>query len=158
MVSLGPDDQRKLGKVLDSIAVNFDYVLLDTAAGIGPSVLWFNKYANQNIVVLTSTPTSLTDAYALIKTVSGRCKRKILYLILNLIREDQKYQEVYDRLEKATKQFLGLDLKYLGKVPEDSTVNKAVCEQTPFFNSNPDCKASHAVSKLADQIIHPAEV
>lgn len=153
MVNLGPEDQKRLEEVLESITGSFDYVLLDTAAGIGSSVLWFNKFANQNIVVLTPTPTSLTDAYALIKTVSGRYNRRVFHLIINLIREDQKYHEVFDRLEKAAKQFLSLELKCLGNVPEDNTVNVSVYRQIPFIKQNPKCNASLAVFRIADRIM-----
>jgi flagellar biosynthesis protein FlhG len=153
MVNLGPEDQKRLEDVLNSITGNFDYILLDTAAGIGSSVLWFNEFANQNIVVLTPTPTSLTDAYALMKTVSGRYNQRIFHLIINLIRKDQNYHEVFDRLEKAAKQFLGLELKNLGNVPEDNTVNAAVFRQIPFIKHNPKCNASLAVFSIADRIM-----
>jgi flagellar biosynthesis protein FlhG len=153
MVTLGPDEQKNLGEILFSVASGFDYVLIDTAAGIGPSVLWFNDFVSRNLVILTPDPTSLTDAYAFIKTISNRYNRDLFYLILNNIKKEQEDRRIFNRLEEVVTQYLKLQLKYLGAVPNDQAVSKAVYSRIPFIKNSPDCSAAMAVSRLADGIL-----
>jgi len=96
MVTLGPEEQAQLGEALTSISSHFNYVLVDTAAGIGPSVLWFNNFVNHNIIVLTPDPTSLTDAYALIKILARDYNRNRFYLVLNLVTSEQEGRQNYN--------------------------------------------------------------
>lgn len=152
MVTLGHDEQNKLGELLTSLSNHFNYILMDTAAGIGPSVLWFNNFADHNIVVLKPDPTSLTDAYALIKTLSGKFGRDIFYLVLNFVKEEKEDLKTYETLKSVASKFLNLDLQYLGPIPEDKAVTAAICQQMPFIQKVPQCKASQAVFKLADRI------
>jgi len=152
MVALGPDDQTRLGGLLDGLANHFDYVLMDTAAGIGPSVLWFNNFVDYNLILLTPDPTSLTDAYALIKTLSREFRRDDFQLILNLARDEQEARRTFARIQTVAKKFLDVDLSYLGAIPDDDAVNKAVRQQLPFVRGLPESKAAQAVQLLAAKI------
>ncbi len=152
MVTLGPEDQGRLGNVLTTISSHFDYVLMDTAAGIGPSVLWFNSFVNHNIIVLSPDPASLTDSYALIKILSRDHNRKNFHLVINLANSDREGLQTYETLEKVAKKFLNLDLQYLGTVPDDKSVRKAVRGRYPFIQKAPQSKASQALFNLADRI------
>ena len=153
MVTLGPEEQNRLGNLLTIIAGHFDYVLMDTAAGIGPSVLWFNNFVDYNVVVLSTDPTSLTDAYALIKTLATKCEQNFFYIVCNFIKGAQENKKAYQALEKATNRFLNLKLQYLGSIPEDKAVDNSVCRQMPFIQNAPQCKAAKAVVSLADHIL-----
>jgi flagellar biosynthesis protein FlhG len=152
MVNLGPEDQAQLGSVLRSIAAHFDFVLMDTAAGIGPSVLWFNAFVDHNIVVVTPDPTSVTDAYALIKILSRDYQRQRFHLLLNQVTDEQEGRQTYNGLAQVAHKFLQLNLNYLGAVPKDAAVIKAVQQQTPFVKQTPQSKAAKAVGKLAERI------
>jgi flagellar biosynthesis protein FlhG len=152
MVTLGPQDQAQLGKVLNDIGSHFDYVLMDTAAGIGPSVLWFNQFVKYNIVVLSPDPTSITDAYALIKILSRDYNRKDFYVVLNFVSGEREGRQAYDKLQGAAKRFLSLDLRYLGSVPEDKAIRQALREQSPFVVTLPESKTARAVLSLADRV------
>jgi flagellar biosynthesis protein FlhG len=152
MVTLGPDDQTRLGRLLDGLANHFDYVLMDTAAGIGPSVLWFNNFVDHNIVLLTPDPTSLTDAYALIKILSQEFRRDHFQLILNFVRDEQEARQTFTRIQSVAKKFLDVEVVYLGAIPDDDAVNKAVRRQLPFVQGLPESKAAQAVLKLAARI------
>jgi flagellar biosynthesis protein FlhG len=153
MVNLGPEDQTLLKEVLSSIARHFDYVIMDTAAGIGQSVLWFNSFVEHNIVVLSPDPTSLTDAYALIKVLSRDYKRQHFHLVLNLVTDEQESQQTYIGLAKVASKFLQLQLNYLGSVPRDPAVYKAIHHQTPFVRQSPGSKAAKAVQELAKRVL-----
>ena len=152
MVTLGPEDQTRLGDVLTSIASHFDYALMDTAAGIGPSVLWFNGFVGHNMIVLSSDPTSLTDSYALIKILSRDYNRKHFHLVINFVNSDVEGRETYEILEKVAKKFLGLNLKYLGTVPDDRAVQNAARKQHPFIQDAPQSKAAQALFVMVDRI------
>jgi flagellar biosynthesis protein FlhG len=152
MVSLGRDQQERLTALFSIITDQFDYVLVDTAAGIGSSVLWLNQFAQFNVIVLTPDPTSLTDAYAIIKTLFTQFNRTLFYVVLNLIRDEKEGRRAYETLKGVANQFLDLDLQYLGAIPEDVSVKKAVREQMPFIQKDPACAAAKAVSMLVDQM------
>ena len=152
MVTLGPEEQAQLGEVLTSISGHFDYVLMDTAAGIGPSVLWFNNFVNHNIIILSPDPTSLTDAYALIKILSRDYNRNHFYLVLNFVTSEREGRQTYETLERVAKKFLDLDLQYLGAIPQAKVVQEAVLKQAPFIQQVPQSKAAQAVFILADRI------
>jgi flagellar biosynthesis protein FlhG len=152
MVALGPDDQTRLGRLLDGLANHFDYVLMDTAAGIGPSVLWFNNFVDHNLVLLTPDPTSLTDAYALIKTLAREFHRDNFQLILNFARDEQEAHQVFARIQTVAKKFLDVEVAFLGAIPDDDAVNKAVRQQLPFIQGLPQSKAAQAVQHLAAKI------
>jgi flagellar biosynthesis protein FlhG len=152
MVTLGPDEQAQLGDVLDAISEHFDFVLVDTAAGIGPSVLWFNNFAQYSIVVVTPDPTSMTDAYALIKIMARDYDRDRFYLLMNSVGNALEGRQIYDNLQKVAQKFLNIHLQYLGIVPEDKAVIRGVREQVPFIRQSPQSEAARAVYALAELI------
>jgi len=152
MVTLGPEDQTRLGRLLEELANHFDYALMDTAAGIGPSVLWFNNFVDHNIILLTPDPTSLTDAYALIKTLSREFHKDRFQLILNFAGDEEEAHQTFVRIQTVAKKFLDVEVVYLGAIPDDEAVNTAVRRQLPFIQSLPDSKAAQAVHLLAAKI------
>lgn len=155
MVSLGAEDQAQIAEVLNSIAVSgrFDYLLMDTAAGIGSSVLWFNRFADHNIVVITPDPTSMTDAYALIKVLSRDYDRTAFLLLMNLVSNPQEGDQVFDTMARVAKQFLNISLQSLGAMPQDKSVVKAVREQKPFMKTEPYGRAAQAIEVIAGRIL-----
>jgi flagellar biosynthesis protein FlhG len=152
MVNLGPEEQEQLGRVVRAMARSFDFVLVDTAAGIGPAVLWFNTLVDYNILVVTPDPTAITDAYALIKVLSRDYHRRKFHLLLNSVASDKEGRQVYEHLARVASQFLHLQLQYLGMVPRDAAVSRGVREQAPFLKLVPQSKASQAVTALAARL------
>ncbi|MEW6388768.1 MAG: MinD/ParA family protein [Thermodesulfobacteriota bacterium] len=152
MVNLGLEDQAQLASVLTAIGAHFDYVLVDTAAGLGPSVLWFNTLADHIILVVTPDPTSLTDAYAMIKVLFQEYHRRQFHILMNLVKEETEGRQTFNTLAKVAAKFLNLTLDYLGSVPQDYAVIKAVREQVPFLKLSPQSPASQAVENLAARL------
>lgn len=152
MVTLGTEEQSRLGEFLRAISARFDFTLIDTAAGIGPTVLWFNQYARYNLVMLDPDPTSLTDSYALMKVLARKYDKTDIYLLLNLIGTQREGDEIYERMQRIARTFLNLSLHYLGAIPPDTSVREAVREQHPFVLKNPWGQASQAIYALADKI------
>ncbi len=153
MVNLGPEDQALIGQLLQALSADFDMVLVDVAAGIGSSVLWFNTVVHHNIVVITPDPTSITDAYALIKVLLRDYGRKRFHLIANMVRNEKEGMQICQGLIKVVKKFLDIEPDYLGFVPRDNLMAKAVREQVPAIRCEKTGKADDAIRKLAAKIV-----
>jgi flagellar biosynthesis protein FlhG len=156
MANLGPDDQTLLGEVLAGVAAPFDHVLVDTAAGLGPAVLWFNNLADHSLVVVTPDPTALTDAYALIKVLVQQYQRRHFLVALNNVQGEREARQTFATLAQAAAKFLDLHLDYLGSVPSDPAVKRALRSQAPFWEQSPESRASQAVTAMASRMMHLA--
>ena len=153
LANLGPQDHQELGEILRSISGHFDIVLVDTAAGIGSSVLWFNTFVDYNILVLTPDPTAMTDAYALVKVLSRDYQRKSFHLLLNQVKNEAEARQVYEHLSRVASHFLDLHLEYLGGVPHDPAVSKGVRDQVPFIKIAPQSKAALTLFRHAERVL-----
>jgi flagellar biosynthesis protein FlhG len=152
MVSLGERQQDRLADFIKTVSADFDYVIVDTAAGIGSSVLWFNTFCDHNIFILSPDPTSMTDAYALIKLLSRDYGINRFNLVANLVNGLRQGGHAVDTIKRVTQRFLNLELSHLGSIPEDKAVRNAVLDQVPFVEQTPGCKAARAVHDLAQRI------
>lgn len=157
MVALEIHEQMQLSAILDSIATHFDYLLLDTAAGIGSSVLWLNTFANHNVIVVTPDPTSLTDAYALIKVLSKDYGREGFYIVMNSVESEREGLQTFENLARVAAKFLEIRLRYLGAIPHDKAVVQAVRDQEPLLKRAPDSKAGLALWAVTDRLLELVE-
>ena len=153
MANLSYEEQAFLTNNLDDIVDEFDYVLLDTSAGIGESVLWLNNWAKTNIVILSPDPTSMTDAYALIKVLASQYGKEKFHLIINIVKSKKEGREVFNSMAAVLNNFLKIDPALLGMIPQDLHVVQAIRSQKPFILSHPQAKASQAIKSLAEEII-----
>ena len=152
MVALGARQQTRLADFLTEVAEAFDYVIIDTAAGIGASVLWYNRFCDHNIFILSPDPTSMTDAYALIKLLSRDHGINRFNLVLNLVQGAREGKHTVDTIKRVTQRFLNLELVHLGNIPDDKSVKRAVLDQVPFIEQTPGCRASRAIHDLARRV------
>ncbi|MCP3951878.1 MAG: MinD/ParA family protein [Desulfobacterales bacterium] len=152
MVDLGPEEQDRIRGYLQAVSADFDYVLIDTAAGIGASVLWFTSIADDVTLVLTPDPTSITDAYALMKVLSQKYARNTFNLVLNSVTDTREGAGVFNNLKNVTEKFLNLDLRFLGAIPYDADVSRAIREQIPFLKRTPNSEAAQAIEEIAEKI------
>jgi flagellar biosynthesis protein FlhG len=152
MVSLGERQQDRLACFIKNVATDFDYVIIDTAAGIGSSVVWYNRFCDHNIFILSPDPTSMTDAYALIKLLSRDHGINRFNLVLNFVRGVREGNHTVDTIQRVTQRFLNLKLSHLGSIPEDKAVQRAVLDQVPFIEQTPGSKAARAVHGLAQRV------
>jgi len=150
------NDHQKLFLLneLDHYAESLDAVLIDTGAGISSNVLFFNIAARERIVVANNEPPSLTDAYALIKVLATRHEEMRFMVLANALSHTQEGQAVYRSLAKVTERFLGEEvvLDYLGFIPHDEAVPRAVCQQQPVLALYPQTPASRAFLRLAQKL------
>jgi len=152
MAELSRGQKITLMDELNELDEDFDFMFIDTAAGITSNVLYFNMAAKEIIVVVTPEPTSLTDAYALIKILYNGHDEKRIMLIVNMVRNFQEGREVYRKLSKATERFLDLSIEYLGHITHDEKVTEAVKQQKMFTEIYPYTQASKCLSSIAKKI------
>lgn len=153
MANLTFEEQTFLTNSLEDIIGSFAYVIVDTAAGIGDSVLWFNTWSQENIVILTPDPTSMTDAYALIKVLNSRHGRKRFHLLINNVQSRKEGQGVFASISMVLERFLKIKPLALGAMPHDKSVAQAIREQRPFLLTAPESKASLEIFAVAERII-----
>jgi len=153
MAALTAAEQAFLTTALDRLLRGFDVVLVDTAAGIGDSVLWLNSWAQENIFVVSPDPTSMTDAYALIKILHTRYGRSRFHLLINNARTKSEGEGVFRNMALVLEKFLKIKPMPFGIIPYDKCVAQAIREQRPFLLSQPESRASRAVCNAAEQIL-----
>lgn len=131
-----------------------DLIIIDTGAGISNSVTSFTRIANEVIVVTTPEPTSLTDAYGIIKSIAkdSDAHDKKIYLTVNMVTKREIGEETFKKLHKITKDFLNIDLEYLGSIFYDEGVKDSVYKQNPFVTLNPRGKASFCMKEILNNI------
>jgi flagellar biosynthesis protein FlhG len=134
---------------LDTLA---DVSLIDTGAGLSRNVLAFLCAVEEIIVVTTPEPTAITDAYATIKVVSMENPTAKQSLVVNMAHSEAEAEAVAERLILIAERFLNVKLEFLGFIPQDPTVSKAVRTQSPFVLSQPSCLAAQGVQRIAEQL------
>ena len=137
---------------LNTLNEDIDFMFIDTAAGIAGNVMYFNAAAREIIVVASSEPTSLTDAYALIKVLYQRHAKKRFRLLVNMVKSPGEAREVYLRLSAATDHFLNLTIEYLGYVLHDEKLQDAVKQQKAMAELYPDSPASKCLQIIAGKL------
>lgn len=152
MLNLGQREQSILENLLRKLSLQYDFVVVDTAAGIGQSVLWLNRFVDYPIVVVTPDPTSMTDAYALIKVMAKDYGRASFMVVVNEIQSTKEGEEVFGTLENVAGKFLQVRLNHLGSVLLDPEVARAVRRQVPFLETSPDTKAARGILELSEAV------
>jgi flagellar biosynthesis protein FlhG len=150
------DDEKKilLMEELDRVSDGYDFLIFDTGAGISTNVTYFCSAAHEVLLVATAEPTSLTDVYALIKTLYIKHSQKYFRMIINLVNSEREAQLIFRNLAAVTDRFLpNVSVEYLGYIVSDSNVTKAVRQQKAFSEIYPYAKVTQCVKKLAQKMI-----
>lgn len=145
--------RERLIQGLREIGRNTDVLLIDTSAGISRNVLGFTSAADEVIIVLTPEPTSLTDAYGLIKIISRFQLHSQVHLVVNRAASDQEAQQTIAKMETVAQKYLQVKLVPLGYIYDDKTVNKAVMKQEPFILHYPESAAAHSLQQIAANLL-----
>ncbi len=150
MLTLSTGQKLDLLESMDYLEDRVDYLIVDTGAGINDSVLYFNLAVQERVLVMTPEPTSLTDAYALIKVLKLQHGVERFRVLLNMSPDERVARQVFSRLHQACDHFLdGVSLDLVGFIPQDPVVRRAVIRQEPFSIMDPNAPASLAVQKVA---------
>jgi flagellar biosynthesis protein FlhG len=152
MADLSRGEKLALLDELDGLGTELDFMLIDTAAGIAGNVIYFNVAAREIIVVVSPEPTSITDAYALIKILYSNYGEKRFMLLVNMVRNSNEAREVFLKVSNATSHFLNLSIEYLGYVFDDAKVTEAVRRQKALAEIYPDSRASKCLQSIARKL------
>jgi flagellar biosynthesis protein FlhG len=152
MAQLSAPQKMNLLEQIDRWSLPVDVMLIDTSAGLGDSVVHFNLSAQESIDVVTPEPTSITDAYALIKVLSQNHGQRRFHLIFNLVRSEAEAQGIFETLLKITDQFLDVSLNTLGHVTVDSHMTKAIRRQRALMEAFPGSDAGECLRRIARRL------
>jgi len=136
-------------QAFSSLSTRLDVLIVDTAAGISHGVLQFSQAAQQVLVVVCDEPASITDAYALIKVLSRNHGVREFQVVANMTRTAGEGAALFKKLERVAARFLDVILNYVGEVPEDPYLKRAIREQRPVTDAYPASPAAMAFKKLA---------
>ncbi|HSD95427.1 MAG TPA: MinD/ParA family protein [Syntrophales bacterium] len=152
MAELSKGEKLALLDELGEFGGELDFLLIDTAAGIAGNVIYFNVAAREIIVVVSPEPTSITDAYALIKILYSNYGEKRFMLLANMVRNSSEARDVFLKVSNATSHFLNLSIDYLGYVLDDTRVTDAVRRQKAVAEIYPDSRASKCLQSIARKL------
>ena len=155
LTALNEFQRLKIMEEFDAFDCDVDVLLIDTAPGISENVAFFCIAAQEIIIITSQEPTSLTDAYALIKVLSTRYQEKKFFIIVNSVRSSHEGFEVFRRLSLVTERFLNISLDYLGYIPSDPDVQEAVRSQKAFVDIYPNSLATRQVYEIATKVLRP---
>lgn len=153
LTSLGQHEKLKLLDELDMLEEQFDILIVDTEAGISENVTYFTVAAQEIFVVVTPEPTSITDAYALIKLLATRYSEHHFKVLVNMAKDSEDALEVFRKLANVAGRFLDISLDYLGCVVKDEKVVDAVKRQKAVTELFPDSEASQCFATIAKRVI-----
>ena len=154
-VSLHPRQQLRLTRELSRIEGDFDFLLIDTAAGIAETTLDFISAAHHTLVVITPEPTSLTDAFSLIKLLKRRRSKLQFHVVVNMCSSISQAKEVFNRFRAAVDKYIGVQSDYLGYLRRDESMRVAVELQSPvtmFADTDPSCRSFTRLAADLDQV------
>lgn len=149
MANLTPAQHAGIVHAFSELTEDLDALIVDTAAGLSESVLRFCEAGNEVLVVVCDEPTSITDAYALIKVLSTERGVSRFRIITNMTHQGGDGRHLFEKLLRVTERFLQVTLDHAGSIPYDDRVWRAVQLQTPFVTSFPTSLAASALKKLA---------
>jgi len=152
MANLTVTEQAGLINAFNELGHALDVMVVDTAAGISDSVVNFCCASQEVVVVVCDEPASITDAYAFIKVMSREHKIERFQILANMAHSTHEGRELFNKLSKATDRFLDVMLTFLGTIPYDERLRKAVQHQRAVVEAYPRSPSALALKRVAKQI------
>ena len=153
MTNLNKDQILSLVRTMYELDHYADVVIIDTGAGISDTVIELVASSSEVLLVATPEPTSITDAYALLKTLHRHdgfeAGSTSIKMIGNRIQSYEEGKELYLKLNTVVNKFLGMEMEYLGAIPYDECLPRAVMQQQPVSLAYPDAPSARAMLELA---------
>lgn len=152
MTELSAAEHVGLIRAFSDLERPLDTMIIDTAAGLGDSVLTFSQAAHDVLIVVCNEPASITDAYALIKVLSRERGVSRINVLANMTRSSGEGRELFDKLSRVTDKFLQVNLNFMGAIPFDEWMRRAIQRQQAVVQAYPASAASMAFRALAQRI------
>lgn len=153
LVNLSDEKLNKFISTMTLLDKLFDIVLIDTGAGISNKVLSFIMAVEEVLLIINPEPTSITDAYALVKSISKKNYDKKIKLIINKVENDKEAEDVINKFTLVSNRFLKIILETVGYINFDDKVIKSVKEQVPFISNYSNSIASRQLRQIAYKLI-----
>jgi flagellar biosynthesis protein FlhG len=153
MAELSHAQHVGLIRAFGSLDDEMDVLLVDTAAGISDMVVSFSRAAQDVVVVVCDEPTSITDAYALIKLLSREHQVQRFKIVANMVRSYREGRELFAKLTLVTERFLNVSIELVACIPLDDNVRQAVKKQKIVVDAFPNSPASLAICSLANKAL-----
>ncbi len=153
LTQLSEGEKLNLLSEFETLSDQADIIFVDTGAGISSNVLYFNSACDECVIIATKEPTSITDAYAMMKVMSQEHGTRHFKLIVNMVDSEADAKKVYASLSGALEKFLkNVVLEYVGYLPFDRTLQQAVQKRSLVTDIAPDCLAAKAIETLSRQL------
>lgn len=151
---MGDNDLKKIMVELGKLDGEFDYMIIDTGAGISNKVISFLLSADDVIVVTTPEPTSVTDAYGMVKAIARQSLGKKLYLVVNKVADNAEGVLVAEKFKLVCERFLNLKINILGHVINEPMVGEGIRRQRAFIELFPRSQAARHINSIASNLIN----
>lgn len=152
LANLSDRQRMVLFSSIDKVEDRFDILVVDTGAGVGSNATGFAAAARDILLVVTPEPTSVADAYGMIKVLNIQCQVRKIQILVNMAKSALDAERVFQRLQSLTTRFLDAQLELVGFIPRDPLVARAVMRGQPFCVSHPDGPASRQMLALAESL------
>ena len=152
LAELSPAEHTGLIRAFSELAADTELLIVDTAAGISDTVLSFSRAAHEIVVVVCDEPASITDAYAIIKLLNRDYGHRRFQVLANMVRSAQEGRELYNKMCRVTDRYLDVTLGFMGAIPFDENLRKAVRTQRPVVQAFPRSRVAQVFRSLAKKI------
>ncbi len=152
LAELSAAEHTGLIRAFSEVAADTDLLIVDTAAGISDTVLSFSRAAHEIVVVVCDEPASITDAYAIIKLLNRDYGHQRFRVLANMVRSAQEGRDLYNKMCRVTDRYLDVTLTFMGAIPFDETLRKAVKAQRPVVQAFPRSRVAQVFRSLAKKI------
>jgi flagellar biosynthesis protein FlhG len=152
LAELSPAEHTGLIRAFSELAADTELLIVDTAAGISDTVLSFSRAAHEVVVVVCDEPASITDAYAIIKLLNRDYGHQRFRVLANMVRSAQEGRELFNKMCRVTDRYLDVTLGFMGAIPFDESLRKAVRTQKPVVQAFPRSRAAQVFRSLAKKI------
>jgi flagellar biosynthesis protein FlhG len=149
MAELSEAEHIGLIRAFGDLSLDLDVLIVDTAAGISDTVISFSRAVHELVIVVCDEPASITDAYALIKLLHREYGISRFRILANMTRSAKDGRELYNKMCRVTDRYLDVILSFVGSIPYDDSLRKAVRNQKPVIQAFPRSQAAQAFKNLA---------
>lgn len=149
LANLTDAEHAGLIRAFSSLGRGIDTLIVDTAAGISPSVLQLLKACQHVVLTVCDEPASLTDAYAMVKVLSRNFGVSRFQVVASMTRERGAGENIFRTLTRVADRFLDVTLEYAGEIPEDPLLRRAIREQRPVVDAYPSSPSARALKQLS---------
>ncbi len=144
---------KVLAESFTAIQARYDYLIVDTGAGVSPTVLTMALGADKVILIVTPEPASISDVYAMIKVIRSKSPELPLILLPNRLKSLEDGLELHKKLNLITQKFLKTNLFYGGSIVEDTAIGQAIIRQRPYVIEYPGSQATRNLQLVCHRLL-----